>query len=393
MRVLFLTHRVPYAPNRGDRIRAFHAMRYLALRCKLHVVALAHDAREAARALPPDIDARLTILRVPQFRNRLRAAFALAGQTPLTHVLLDSPALRPVMREICERERPDVVLAYGSGMARLVMEPPLSGIPFVLDLVDVDSLKWRELAAKSSWPLRMVYAREAGVLARFEAKAARAGRGTLVINDREREALRNVAPDVEATVVGNGIDVEYFHRGDTWCPQPTVVFSGVFNYSPNESGACWLMQNVWPAVVRDVPAARLILVGASPTRRVRRLAERARSVEVTGGVRDVRPYLWRGWVGAAPLHVARGFQNKVMEGVAAGLPFVVTPAVAEGLPAAIRPAVRIADDPGGFASHLVDLLRRPDERAAMLHGVSLQDFTWPRVLEPLAHMLRAAAAS
>jgi hypothetical protein len=194
-------------------------------------------------------------------------------------------------------------------------------------------------------------------------------------------------------VVGNGIDVEYFHRGDTLCSQPTVVFSGVFNYSPNESGACWLMQNVWPAVVRDVPAARLILVGASPTRRVRRLAERARSVEVTGSVRDVRPYLWRGWVGAAPLHLARGLQNKVMEGVAAGLPFVVTPAVAEGLPAAIRPAMRIADDPGGFASHLVDLLQRPDERAAMLHGVSLQDFTWPRVLEPLAHMLRAAAAS
>ena len=114
--------------------------------------------------------------------------------------------------------------------------------------------------------------------------------------------------------------------------------AGVMNYAPNVEGAVWLAREVWPIVRSARPDARLTLIGASPSAEVVALASDRTGVVVTGTVPDVRPYLWRAAVAAAPLQIARGIQNKVLEAVAAGLPCVVTPQVAEGLPREVVPA-------------------------------------------------------
>ncbi len=163
------------------------------------------------------------------------------------------------------------------------------------------------------------------------------------------------------------------------------------DYAPNEEGALWLAQHIWPRVRRSSATARLWLVGAQPSDRVRAVASDP-SIEVTGAVADVRPYLWRSAIAVAPLKTARGIQNKVLEAVAAGLPTIVTPAVADGLPTEILAACRIADGTRAFADAIVDCLSlEPRERRAMTESVDLAPLSWERRLAPLGDLLASAA--
>src|SRR6185295_6727113 len=146
------------------------------------------------------------------------------------------------------------------------------------------------------------------------------------------DALAAIAPGADVRVVPNGVDVEHLAPKAPPSNERRVIFPAVFNYQPNAEGAVWLAREVWPLVTELLPDARLTLAGASPTARVRALAANDATVEVTGAVPDMRPYLWRSAAAVAPLFLARGVQNKVLEAAAAGLPSVVTPAVRNGLP-------------------------------------------------------------
>ena len=389
MRVLYLTHRVPYAPNRGDRIRAFHTLQYLRGQgVPVHVVALAHDAEEASRGPAlADFVTSYDIVRLPRIRNALRAAPSLAGPAPLTHLLLDSPMMRAVLENCRATFNPQRVLAYCSGMARFAMAPPLEGLPFVLDMVDVDSLKWASLALERHGPHRWIYQREARVLRRFEVKAMRAARATLVVSEREREALLELEAGIDPIVLPNGVDTDGFRPSSPASDRPEVVFVGVFSYEPNERAARWLIAKIWPLVVQRRPDAHLTLVGSGPSDQLRRLASR-HQVHVTGAVADVRPYLWRAALGVAPLFTARGVQNKVLEAVAAGLPTVVTPSVHAGLPHEVRPACRQADSAAAFAAAIADLLDLPaSARRAVAASADVGALTWSARLAPLKALL------
>ena len=395
MRVLFLTHRLPYAPNRGDRIRAFHLLPHLAGVASVDLVSLVHDDAEEAHAGDlKGVVSSVATARVSRLRAVPGVAAALATRIPLTHALLDSPSIaRTIARVVADRP-PDVVLAYCSGMARFALEPPLRGIPLVLDLVDVDSMKWADLSRKEHAPLRWIYHREAACLRRFEANAVRTARTTLVVNSREREAVTAIVPDARVRVVGNGIDTAAFAPPEQPWSAPTVTFCGVMNYRPNEEGALWLAREIWPLVRDKYVGAELVLVGSSPTAAVTELAVRDPTVVVTGTVDDVRPYLWRSAVGVAPLLVARGLQNKVIEAIAAGLPCVVTPAVYAGLPEDIKPGCAVGNDVAGFAAAIDHLLAMPAAaRRALAAKADLRSLTWSEQLEPLGSILKEAAMS
>lgn len=392
MRVLALTQRLPYAPNRGDRIRAHFFILELARHFDVELVSLVHDADEASHA--SDLERhgiRTTVAPVPRFFNLLRAGIALPGRTPLTHSLVSSPAVDETLDASVRERPPDVVFAYCSSMAKYALRPPLAGVPLVFDFVDVDSAKWQALAEIARPPRRWIYAREHRTLGAFERRAAETASSALVVNDRERDLLVALAPGARARVIENGIDVEAFRGTGPPAPSPVAVFCGVMNYGPNEEAAEWVARQVWPLVLQREPRAQLVLVGASPTALVRSLAGPA--VQVTGSVPDTRPYLWNAAVGLAPLHTARGIQNKVLEAIAAGLPTVVTSAVARGLPAEVSPACVVADDPASFADAVVALFQmRPSARRDLAGTAALEPLTWPRRLEGFADIFRDAAA-
>ena len=394
MRILFLTQRLPYAPNRGDRIRALQELRFLARRHEVAVASLVHDDEEASHAGDLDsIAAETVVAPIPKILNRGRALLALPGRRPLTHVLLDSPAMRPALERLVRRRPPDVILAFCSSMARFAFAPPLDRFPTVIDMVDVDSAKWADLSRRAAPPMRWIYAREARVLAAFETRAAGLARATFVVNARERDTLAGLGAPKPVHVIENGIDLAYFAPAGVAPASRTVVFCGVMDYTPNEAGAIWLARDVWPRVRQAVPDAALALVGARPTSRVKGLASTDQGISVTGEVPDVRPHLWSAAVSAAPLHVARGLQNKVLEAVAAGLPAVVTAAVHQGLPGEVLPACVMADEAEAFAGAIVRLLRSTvAERVALIERCDMASLGWETKLGPLADLIEQAAA-
>jgi polysaccharide biosynthesis protein PslH len=394
LRVLFLTHRLPYAPNRGDRVRAFHLLKAMAAHARIDLLSLVHDEAEASHAGDlRDIVATTTIARVPRLLNHVRGAALLATSRPLTHVLLDSPEVIPAIHTLMRQNQPDLVFAFCSGMMRFAMLPPLDKVPCILDMVDADSAKWDDLARIKPVPARWVYAREARCLGAFEANAMRHARATLVVNGRERDILRRHSANARVDVLENGVDLRSFKPSGPPSPNPVVVFCGVMNYAPNEQGAIWLAREVWPLVRKARPDARLMIVGALPTASVIALGK-DEGVTVTGAVDDVKPYLWEAAVAAAPLWTARGIQNKVLEAVAAGLPCVVVPPVAEGLPPEVKPACPVATDAADFARTLLDLLSlTPAERRNRAGQATIENLTWERRLQALPELLLAAARS
>jgi sugar transferase (PEP-CTERM/EpsH1 system associated) len=391
VRILFLTHRLPYAPNRGDRIRALHILRQLATHAEVDLVSLVHDRAEQAHAADlRDLAASVTVAPVSRWLGYGRAARALATGQPLTHAMLDAPEVGAACRKLMRERPPDVVLAYCSGMARFALEPPLDSLPLLLDMVDVDSMKWRMLSKTAAIPARWIYATEARRLSLFEAKAARHAQAVLVVNHRERESLLNLEPDANVLVMPNGVALDEFRAPGPPSQQLRVTFCGVMSYRPNEEAALWFAQSVWPLIRARYPQARLSLVGSEPTAAVRHLPVADPSVDVTGSVPDVRPYLWQSAVAVAPLFVARGVQNKVLEAVAAGLPCVVTTAVLDGLPSQVLPGCVVATDAAGFAAAVLSLLDlRPAERRAMADRADVRSLTWDSQMASLIPILEA----
>jgi polysaccharide biosynthesis protein PslH len=391
--VLFLSHRLPYAPNRGDRVRAFHLLRELSRWAQIDVVALAHDAEEASHAGDLKAVARSVVAaRVPKALNLARAAVALPSHRPTTHSLLASAEFDRAVDAVASATRPDVVLAYCTGIAPAAFRASLQNAPVILDMVDVDSQKWASLSVSSAPPRSWIYARESRVLAAFEAESSRRAAATLVVNDKERAALASIAPGARIHTIENGVDLAALRPSAPPAVEPVVVFCGVMNYVPNVEGAVWLSREVWPLVRASRPDARLEIVGAHPAATVQALDNPSNGIHVRGSVPDVRPHLWGAAVSAAPLHTARGIQNKVLEAVAAGLPVVVTGAVMEGLPPEVRAACAEAQTPEGFAASLVSLLElSPEGRRKLAGTAALDALTWDRRLanlERLFAMLR-----
>ena len=395
MRVLVLTHRLPYAPNRGDRLRAYHILQHLHRRAEVELVSLVHDDEEASHVDEVrGFVSRVTAVRVTPLRNRMNAALSLLTGGPLTHALLDADGIVDRLHEICETRSPDVVLAYCSGMARFAMQAPLDRIPLVLDFVDVDSRKWHDMAAASAPPKSWIYRREAATLGAFEARAATRAVASLVVNEREAGNARALTASANVRVLANGVELERLNPPHPPATAPRVVFCGVMSYAPNADGMAWFVETVWPLVRAARPDATLAIVGSDPSSALRSLPRTNPSITVTGRVPDVRQWLWDSAVGIAPLHVARGVQNKALEAIAAGLPIVITEAVAGGLPAEVASASLVANTPRRFADQVLDLLRRsPAERRAMALAADLSGLTWSRTLEPLRPILDRAAGA
>jgi sugar transferase (PEP-CTERM/EpsH1 system associated) len=395
VRVLFLTHRLPYQPNRGDRVRAFHIVRTLAARVQLELISFVHDNTELEQAARlRDLGVRVTAIRVPYLRNYVRAAVQLGGRRPMTHMLLDAPGFSAAVTRIVQERPPDVVLAYCSGMARFAMTPPLSSYPLVLDLVDVDSQKWAALAAAAAWPKRWLYQREAHSLAHFERQAGMRASATLVVNQREADAIRCIVPEAAIRILPVGVDLDSLRPRSLPTADPRVVFCGVMNYQPNVDGVLWFSRCVWPLVRARRPGARLVVVGSNPTRAIRRLTSIGAGIDVTGTVDDVREHLWTSAVAVAPLAISRGVQNKVLEAIGAGLPIITTPQVFDGLPVEARAACRVADSPNRFAQEILSLLAMTgDDRRAIAARADLGRLSWESQLRPLHGILADAAAS
>ena len=395
MNVLFLTHRLPYAPNRGDRIRGYFLLKEMSRFAKVSLFSLVHDNDEASHLSAMPFASRVEAAKVRRVANLARGVTTLASSRPLTHTLLNGAGAKAAISRLVAERPPDVVVALCSGMARFALEAPLRGRPFVLDMIDVDSEKWRQMAQGSTGPKAWIYRREARTLAAFEAAAVSKAKMTLVVNEREREALLALVPGGRIETVQNGIDLDAFRpTGLSPDPPPNVVFCGVLSYEPNAEGVRWFAKEVWPLVRAQRRDATFTVIGSGTTQEIRDLGVVDPSIRVAGTVPSVQPYLWGSAVAIAPLRIARGVQNKVLEALAAGLPTVVTQAVFEGLPQEARLGCLAADSPVDFAEAVSRLLSiTPGDRRRIAAEADLSSLTWDRNLARIQPILESASGA
>jgi sugar transferase (PEP-CTERM/EpsH1 system associated) len=233
-------------------------------------------------------------------------------------------------------------------------------IPTVIDLVDLDSDKWRQYASKTTFPFSHLYSRAAHCLRAYERRICERAACVIVTTEREAQLVRGLSDSIRVQVVSMGIDGSSFSPAPSPSDPhaPTIVFTGVMNYFPNEDAVCFFANQVFPLIRQSVPSARFLIVGRSPSRMVRQLGKRD-GIEVTGSVPDVRPYLAQASVSVAPFSIAAGIQSKILEALAFGLPVVATPRAVQALEKDVADIIATGETAEALASHVVCLLRDP----------------------------------
>ena len=335
--LLLLVHRIPYPPNKGDKIRSFHLLDYLSRHYWVHLGTFVDDPADfgyLAELAPYCADVHALRLR-PRWAQG-RALRGLATGAPLTVPYYRSLSMARWVRRTLRRTGSRRLVAFSAAMAQYLPEPGPGGRR-ILDLVDVDSDKWRQYAERHQGVMGWVYRREASRLLAYERRQALAFDATLLVSEAEASLFRERAPEASHRIeaVTNGVDTEYF-RPDRDYPSPfaaaerPLVFTGAMDYWANGDAAAWFAETVLPRIRERFPEAVFYIVGARPTAAVKAL-ERFSGVVVTGGVRDIRPYLAHADLAVAPLRVARGVQNKVLEAFAMDRPVLATGAALDGL--------------------------------------------------------------
>lgn len=388
MRIFFVCRRVPFPPNRGDKIATYNQIRHLARKHQMHVFCLADTQDEIAdsRGLR-DCTASVTAVAASPLRGLLRAVRAVPAGEPLSVAMLREARLHAIIQRRFAELRPDLIIVYSSNMAQFAES--FAGAPRIMQFADLDSRKWHDYAARSPPPMRWVYALEARRLLRYERHLARTFSHSVVCTPVEAAEFRVLIPDGSVSVVHNGVDLAYFRPSGAPKRPGSLVFTGVMNYAPNVDAVRWFCAEILPLVRRELPTADLTICGSSPTRAVRRLAA-IPGVTVTGRVPDVRPYLDRAEVFVAPLRMARGIQNKVLEAMAIGLP-VVSSRIA-WRPTAIPEGEGIvtADRADHFAGHILHLLRDAEYRETMggcARAAMERSYSWAAQLAALDRLV------
>lgn len=390
MDILFLAHRTPFPPDRGDKIRSFHILRHLAGRARIHLVSF---GEEAADLTPPpafsDLLASCTI--VPRSKSRAVAAVeALASGQPISLTAFAAPAINQAVNAVLAEQAIDAVYCFSGQMAQYL---PHAGPPVVMDFVDVDSAKFAGYASRGLPPLRWLMRREARLLGAFERAVATRVAASLLVSEAEAALFRDGGADGRILAVENGIDARQYDPahvaalpGIGFGRGPLIVFTGQMDYPPNIEAVRWFATAVLPQLVARHPALRFAIVGRAPTAAVTTLA--GARVLLTGAVDDVRPWLAAATVCVAPLQQARGIQNKVLEAMAMARPVVASTAAAEGIDHA--GTIRVAADAASQVAAIEGLLGDPVCAAALgaaARARVLARYDWAARLAPLDGVL------
>jgi sugar transferase (PEP-CTERM/EpsH1 system associated) len=397
--LLYLVHRLPYPPNKGDKVRSFHLMKHLARKHRLYLGTFIDDADDAQWLdAVRGYCAEAHIARLHPRRARLRSLSGLWRGEALSLPYYRDAGLQAWVKQIRATQPIDAAIVFSSVMAQYL--PDLERLPTLIDFVDMDSAKWRQYATTHRWPMSWLYRREGERLFAFERDLARRARHGFFVTRAECELFLTAAPECAGKIdaMGNGVDAEYFTPLQRYATpyRPTeipLVFTGAMDYWPNVDAALWFAKDILPAVRERHSAARFYIVGRSPDPAIQALA--GESVVVTGTVPDVRPYLAHAAVVVAPLRIARGIQNKVLEAMAMARPVIASRACARPIEAKAGEELLIAESAADYVMHIDALLKSPahaDNIGAAARQRVLASYSWDAHLALIDHHLASLAS-
>jgi polysaccharide biosynthesis protein PslH len=382
--LLFLTQRLPYPPIKGEKIRPLQILRYLTQRYDVHLGCLIDDPEdrqyiETIRAMCRDVH----MASLDPRHARLWCLRGLLTGEPLSVAFFQDRGLARWVADVVQRVRPAVIFVNSSNMAPYILDLPRTGLR-VVDLADLDSEKWRAYSETAGFPMRAIYRREWRHVAALERRIASECDLASFVSDAEAKLFASLVPEFAGRIrgVGSGVDHHYFDPAPgypaVYDPAlPTFVFTGTMDYPPNVDAVVWFVEAILPLIRRSVPRAQFYIVGNNPSRAVQRLG-REDGVRVTGRVADVRPYLFHATAAVAPMRIARGIQNKVLEAMALGKPVIVTSGALEGIAAEPGRDVLLADTAADFAAAACRLATGAEGASIGLAARQciLKDFDW-----------------
>ncbi len=395
MDILYLCHRFPYPPANGGKIRSFNMIRHL--HAQGHRVTVCSPVRSAAEAEEGAAIAEFcTSYEMAPVRDSvqgLRMLANLASTTPSSMGFFHSSRLKRRVRELLAQQRWDLIVVHCSSVAHYVEH--VRDVPKILDFCDMDSQKWLEYANYKPFPLSLGYRLEGRKMAAAERRLARRFDLSTVTTRAEWETLDAFAGGAATDWFPMGVDADYFSPADDDYDPDTISFIGRMDYYPNEECMARFCAQTWPLLKARRPALRLLIVGADPSPEVRRLGELP-GVTVTGSVPDVRPFVRRSAVMVAPLKIARGTQNKILEAMAMGVPVVTSSIAAGGVDAQAPAHLLVADTPEATCAAILRIIEQPDERRRLsLAGRErvLSHHSWAPSMQRLDRMIERCVAN
>jgi sugar transferase (PEP-CTERM/EpsH1 system associated) len=391
--LIFISHRMPWPLNKGEKIRAWNLIQYLRPKFRIHLGCVVDDPADMAHvARLESVCASVGAFPINRTVQKVKALSRLRPGRPLMPDFYASKALQGWVDATLTRTRMDVIYIYSVAMAPYVLE--LAHPCKILDAQDVDSEKWAAYGRSAALPMRLVWAREARTLLAYERRAAAACEWSFFVSEPEAECFKRLAPESAHKIVAVecGVDLARFSPELTFDSPfrnlgSCLVLTGNMDYWPNADAAIWFAQEVMPVLRRARPAVQFWIVGANPGDEVLGLAVLP-GVHVTGRVEDVRPYVAHAAVVVCPLRIARGIQNKVLEGMAMGKPVVASPAAFEGVRAEAGRELLVADGVAEFAARIGEVLDGAHAGlGAAARAVMERGYAWSAVLGRLDRYL------
>jgi len=408
--ILYIAHRIPYPPNKGDKIRTFNEIKFLSRSYSIDLVAFADNPDDLR--YQSDLERYchdVHIIPLHPLWGKIKGVTALcSGRSISEGYFFDRKALKKISEFISQRDYLAIV-CFSSPMAEYILKllPVLrekkSPPHLIMDFCDVDSDKWTQYAKNAFFPMNFIYAVEARRLLRFEKKVNKLFDTSVFVSKNEAELFKTLVPDSkEVMAISNGVDFDYFSpfsqengdadiwdEGERHPPSPVIMFAGAMDYHANVEGVTWFCEKILP-IIKDVfSGVQFIIAGSNPLPAVKQLEE-IENVMVTGFVEDIRPYYQRADLCIVPLRIARGIQNKVLEAMAMGKVVVATRAALDGICADLGTHFIMADDADAFAAEIIALLHDP-VRAKSIGTAAREfvkkEFAWDACLQKLEELI------
>ncbi len=386
MNILFLAQRVPYPPNRGDKITSWRLIERMSREHKVTVIAFAHDQGDLDAAETLNNEKGIETIAIPhaETKKKLLSLPLLATGKPLTLGVYGSKELqREVDRRMADT---DFGYAFSSSMGAFFLPHQT---PWVMHIAELDSDKWRQYSERTSPPMKWIYRREWKTLLAFEKRLAKACVTNVLCTPLEEEIFHREIPGCPTEVIQNGVDLTYFHPAPEKAEPARMTFTGVMDYLPNIDACVHFVQDIFPLIRAKHPNARFDIVGSKPTPEVQALGL-VDGVTVTGFVDDIRDWAQKASIGVAPLRIARGIQNKVLEALAMGLPVVGSTSATQGVQGKPGEHYWVSDDPKEHARMVIELIDDPSKARALGQAGRTfveNNYDWEVVLQRLDEIL------
>jgi sugar transferase (PEP-CTERM/EpsH1 system associated) len=394
MKILYVCHRFPFPPKRGGKIRPFNMIRHLSAAHEVTVASLVRSQAEAEEGAGlAKHCAHYEMARVDTVPQILRMVARLPTTVPSSMGYFYSPELARRIDALLEKQNFDLIFVHCSSVAQYVSH--VTGIPKILDFGDMDSQKWLEYADYKPFPLSLGYTLEGHKLAREEKRLAARFDLCTATTAAEWRTLKSYGVDVATDWFPNGVEADYFHPSSEPYDPDTISFVGRMDYYPNQECMTRFCAEVLPAIRTRKPNAKLLIVGADPSPEMRALGSLP-GVTVTGSVPDVRPYLHRSALMVAPLNIARGTQNKILEAMAAGVPVVTSRIAAGGVDAEGDRHFLVAESSADYVDAVLRILDSKPERERLAtagRARMLSHHRWDRSMQRLDGIIERCLAA